>query len=162
MFLIILLVILAAAVLHGLKTGPRSVERFSELMLVYLLVVYHGFVMLVVSIYILFWDQKAAAMLGAPEGNVFQEFFGYAYLGMAICSIPAIWWRGTFLIAPVLCWSVYFFGATYIHIAQYLEAGQLTFSQVTWILMTHAAPPLLMLALVFWPYVTARLSKPMA
>ena len=161
MFLILLLAILAVAVLHGMKTGPRTAERFSELMLVYLLVVYHGFVMLAVGLYVLFWDEKAAAMLGAPAGNVFQEFFGFAYLGMAIASIPAIWWRGTYLIAPILFWSVYFFGATYIHIVEYWEAGKLTFGLLVWILMTHTGPPLLMLALMIWPYVAAyRLDKP--
>ncbi len=160
MFMILLLLTLAAAVIHGLKTGPRTAERFSELMLVYLLVVYHGFIMLAVGLYILLAGEQAAAMLSAPSGNVFQEFFAFAYIGMAICAIPAIWWRGTYLIAPVLVWSIYFFGATYIHITEYWEAGQLTFNLLAWILMTHAGPPLLMLALVIWPYIATRRLKP--
>ncbi len=152
MFMVLLLLTIVAAVFHGLKTGPRNAERFSELTLVYLLFVYHGFVMLAVGLYILIASEQAAAMLGASPGNVFQEFFAFAYIGMAICGIPAIWWRGTYLIAPVLCWSVYFFGAAYIHMTEYLEAGKLSFNLLAWILMTHAGPPLLMLALVIWPY----------
>ena len=159
MFMILLLMTLGAAVLHGLKTGPKTAERFSELMLVYLLVVYHGFIMLVVGLYILFSSEQAAAMLGAPPGNVFQEFFAFAYIGMAICAIPTIWWRGTYLIAPVLCWSVYFFGAAYIHMTEYLEAGKLSFNLLAWILMTHAGAPLLMLALVIWPYMATHRRK---
>ena len=50
MFMILLLSTFAAAVVHGLKTGPRTAERFSELMLVYLLVVYHGFIMLAIGL----------------------------------------------------------------------------------------------------------------
>ena len=158
--MILLLLTLAAAVLHGLQTGPKTAERFSELMLVYLLVVYHGFIMLAVGLYLLLWGEQAAAMLSASPGNVFQEFFAFAYIGMAICGIPAIWWRGTYLTAPVLCWSVYFFGATYVHIAEYWEAGKLTVGLLAWILMTHAGPPLLMLALVVWPYVATYRLKP--
>jgi hypothetical protein len=128
-------------------------------MLVYLLVVYHGFIMLAIGLFVLFAGEQAAAMLSALPGNVFQEFFAFAYIGMAISAIPAIWWRGNYLIAPVLCWSVYFFGATYIHITEYWEAGKLTVNLLVWILMTHAATPLLMLALVIWPYITTHRLK---
>lgn len=152
MFIALLLALLAAAVLHGWKTGPRTKSRFAELIIVYLLVGYCGVVMLGVGVFILVAGERAAAMLGTPPGNLFQQFFGFAYVGMALIATLSIWLRGTYLLAPVLCWSIYFLGATYIHVVDYAAAGYLNVGTFLLIFATHALVPVLLLAMTFLRY----------
>ena len=158
MFLLSALIFIAIALVHG-ATAKLKVEERLELLLVYLLAGYHGFIMLGVALFILVASDRAAAMLSAPAGNPFQQFFGFAYLGMAVASIITIWLRGRYLVGPVVCWSLYFFGATYMHIAQFSAAGRLTLPATLHIILPHTLIPCLMLGLMAWLLVLSRRSS---
>ena len=155
MFLLAALLFIAVALVHGARANLTREGRI-ELVLVYLLAGYHGFVMLAVALFSMIASDRAAAILRAPAGNVFQQFAGFAYLGMAVAAILSIWLRGRYLVAPVVYWSVFFFGATYVHIAQYSAAGRLTLHAILQIILSHALIPLLMLGLLAWLLVLSR------
>ncbi len=155
MFLLAALILIAIALVHGARARLK-VERRVELVLVYLLAGYHGLIMLGVALFLLLASDRGAAMLSAPAGNVFQEFFGFAYLGMAVASILCIWLRGRYLVGPVVFWSLYFFGATYIHIAESSAAGRLTHQAILQIILSHTLLPCIMLGLMAWLLVLSR------
>ncbi len=147
-FLLMAVMFVVAALVHG-ALAKATTEKRIELVLVYLLAGYHGIVMLAVAVYALVAGEQAAAHLGTPAGNLFQQFFGFAYMGMAVASILCIWLRGAYLVAPVVCWCVFFFGATYVHMADYHARGALLHSHVH-IVLAHAVVPALMLGLSIW------------
>ena len=122
MFLLIAVALAVVAWIHGARKGATLTDRV-ELVLVYLLAGYHGAVMLGVSILGLLSPERAAAMVGAELGNPFQDFFMAAYFGMSVAAILAVWFRRHYLIGPVVCWSIYFLGATYVHWRQFSAAA---------------------------------------
>ncbi|HXI03235.1 MAG TPA: DUF6790 family protein, partial [Candidatus Saccharimonadales bacterium] len=117
MFIFLAALFVAAGLVHGAVKHAGKVERI-DLVLVYLLAGYHGIVMVAVALFGMIHPARAAAMLGAPAGNVFQDFMAWAYLGMSVASILAIWLRGSYLAGPVVYWSIYFLGATRVHMSQ--------------------------------------------
>ena len=155
MFFLAALILIVIAVVHGARAKLKLEQRV-ELVLVYLLAVYHGFIMLGVALFLLLASERGAAMLSAPAGNVFQDFFGFAYLGMAAASILCIWLRGHYLVGPVVYWSLYFFGATYIHIAEYRSAARLTHHAILQVIVSHTLLPCIMLGLMAWLLVVSR------
>ncbi len=157
MFLISALILVVIALVHGARANLKLEGRL-ELVLVYLLAGYHGFIRRGVALYLLIASDRGAAMVGAPPGNPFQEFFGFAYLGMAAASILTIWLRGRYLVGPVVYWSLYFFGATYVHIAEFSADGRLTLVAILKILLSHALVPCLMLGLMGWLLALSRRS----
>ena len=152
MFILLLFVLLGAGYIHGRMAGSRHDSRHYELMLVYLLAGYCGVIMVGVSLWAIFDPSAGASMLNTEPGNPFQDFFMVAYLGMSVMAVLSIWIRGSYLIANVVCWSIYWFGATYLHLVDYAEAGRLSFNLTIRILGAHTIIPLLLivyLALIF-------------
>ena len=80
---------------------------------------------------------QAAAMFGFPAGSPFQTFFGFAYLGMSLLSILALWYRGSYLLGPALMWYVFFAGATSIHLKDLGGKGTLTHGSMIEVFLTH-------------------------
>ncbi|HEX9654435.1 MAG TPA: DUF6790 family protein [bacterium] len=151
MFLILFVGFLAAGWIHAMKTGPHTKQRFAELMLVYSLVGYFGILMLGVAIYNLVAPERFAASHGwsVSTDNPFQQFVGILYGAMAIIAILAVWLRGMYLLAPAVCWSIFFLGATYIHIADFAARGrEITFPLVLHIFSSHGLMAIVVIVLV--------------
>jgi len=136
-FLILLLMVLVAAAIHASRLKEPSTPRIAEVFLLYLLVGYCGVPMLAFSLWNLLSPEKAAAHLDFPPGNPFQEFAGIAFLAMSLVSLLAIRYRRTFLIAPVVCWAVFFTGATWIHLKDIHLKGALTHGLALHVFATH-------------------------
>lgn len=117
-FVYLLALLLAGAVVHIAKLSDRSPSRGAEVLLRYLLVGYCGIPMLIVSIWALSRPDQVAHMFGFGAAGPLLGFFGYAYLGMSLLAILALWYRGNFLVAPALVWAVYLGGATVVHLRQ--------------------------------------------
>ncbi|MFQ5575318.1 MAG: DUF6790 family protein [Terriglobia bacterium] len=149
MFLYLLAAVLVAASIHVVRLDERTTQRIGEIALLYLLVGYCGVPMLAVSVVSLVSPEQAALHLGFPAGNPFQEFLGYALLGMALLSLLALRYRRTFLIAPAICWSVFFAGATFIHLKDYGERGALTHGNMIHIFASHGLISLLLVVALF-------------
>ena len=118
-FVYLLALLLAGAVVHIAKLPDRSLSRGAEVLLQYLLVGYCGVPMLIVSIWALSRPDQVAHMFGFGAAGPLLGFFGSAYLGMSLMALLALWYRGTFLVAAVLVWSVYLGGATVVHLTQF-------------------------------------------
>lgn len=144
MFILMLLLLVAAAYVHA-RFVQKSRSETYELMLVYLLAGYCGIVMVGVSIWGMIVPSGAASMLNTESGSPFQEFFLVAYLGMSVMAILSIWIRDSYLTANVVCWSIYWFGATYLHLVDYHEAGSLSVSLALRILGAHTIVPILLI-----------------
>lgn len=145
MFLILLAGVLVAAAIHVARMNDRSVGRIGEVVLLYVLIGYCGVPMLVMSGALLIAPERVATGLGFPAGNPFQEFLGYAYLGMSLLAVLAVRYRGEFLVAPAVVWAVFFLGATGIHLRDAGGRGALTHGGLLAILLTHALISILLI-----------------
>lgn len=121
MFLIILAVVLVGAAVHvAWRGGDRSRERVGGIVLLWTLVGYCGIPMLGVAGMVLVHPHETLEAFGFPnahDDNPLVGFFGWAYLGMALSATLALRYRGTYLVAPALIWAIFFFGATFLHLA---------------------------------------------
>lgn len=148
MFTFFLLALVGAGYLHGRWGDNRPRGQRYELMLVYLLAGYCGVAMVGVTIAGMMDPAMAAGMVRTTPGSPFQDFFLIAYLGMAVMATLSIWLRGSYLTANVVCWSIYWLGATYLHLADYSATGDLSLEPALHILGAHALVPLLLIALL--------------
>jgi len=145
-FLILLVVVLLAAGIHAAQARERTTQHVARIFLLYLLVGYCGVPMLIFVGWALMSPEAAAAHLGFPAGNPFQEFAGLAILSLALLSVLALRYRRTFLIAPAIGWAVFFFGATLIHLKDFHHKAALTHFSAVHIFATHGLIALLLTA----------------
>ncbi len=117
MLFLVLLGAVAGALVHA-RRGPAqpTLARTGELIVRYTLVAYCGIPMLLVSIGILAAPERMAEMLPVGPSAPIVAFFGWAYLGMSLAALLALWYSGSFLLAAALPWAVYFAGATIVHL----------------------------------------------
>jgi hypothetical protein len=136
-FLLLLLAVLLAASIHVAMLKERTLPKGGELFLRYILVGYCGVPMVAVSVGVLVSPDRAADILGFPAGNPFQDFLGYAYLGMSLVAVLALRYRGTFLVGPAVGWTVFFAGATAVHLKTMGEGGRMTHGDALYIFAVH-------------------------
>ena len=89
----------------------------AEMLLVYVLVGYCGVQQIAMGAAILLTGGRVLLHFGFQAGS--QPTFvwdSFLLFGGGIISMLAIWKRDSYLLAPVLMWSVFFAGATYAHI----------------------------------------------
>lgn len=137
MFTLLLMACVLAAGVHFMRTGDRTPQRMGELVLLYVLVGYCGVPMLAISVGILAAPDQMATMLPIGEPGPVVAFFGWAYLGMSLLPVLALRYRGTFLIAPAVCWGVYFAGATVVHLHGDSGSGSIPHGSMLAIFATH-------------------------
>ncbi len=156
MFILLLFALIGAGYLHGRFGGEKTQQGRYELILVYLTAGYCGVIMVGVSVWGMISPPSAAGMVGTEPGNPFQEFFLVAYLGMSVMATLSIWIRGSYLTANVVNWSIYWFGATYLHLADYHDAGKLDFYTGAQIVGAHALAPIFMILFLALAYRNAK------
>jgi hypothetical protein len=144
MFLLLLVALLLAAGMHIAYARP-TLRRGGEIVMVYVLAGYCGIPMLLVSGFSILRPDLTAAHLGFPGGSPFQSFVAVALLGMGTMATMSAWFRGRFLVAPAVCWTVFFAGATIIHLADYGHRGALTHGSALLIFATHGLIAVLLL-----------------
>jgi hypothetical protein len=115
MFVILLLLLIAAGALHARFTGPRTSRRTAECILVYVLAGYCGLAQVLVGVGALASPDFAAHMSRVSNVGEVLPWFASMYVGAAIAAVLAIRLRGDYVIAPVIIWAVFFAGATWAH-----------------------------------------------
>jgi hypothetical protein len=113
----LIVVLLIAALVHARTRYPATPGAMAEMLLVYTLVGYCGLQEIVMGAAILLTGGHVLLHFGFQPGS--QPTFvwdSFLLFGGGIISILAIWKRDSYLLAPVLMWSVFFAGATYAHI----------------------------------------------
>ena len=144
-FHLFLILTLIAATIHVVRLSNRSTARIGEILLVWVLVGYCGIPMMGFMGFALVHPVEAAQLTGFPPGSPFQAFTTWALLGMSLTATLGVRLRGTYLIAPALAWSVFFAGATAIHLRQYAELGGLSHHMMLTIFATHGMISVLLL-----------------
>jgi hypothetical protein len=112
----LIFVLLIAAVVHARVRYPGTPGAMAEMLLVYVLVGYCGVQQIVMGAAILLTGGRVLVHFGFHPGQPTFVWDSFLLLGGGIISILAIWKRDSYLLAPVLMWSVFFAGATYAHI----------------------------------------------
>ena len=146
MFHFLLAVLLVVAGIHAYRLSERTLRRSGEVVLLYVLVGYCGVPMLAAAVVSLWNGPWVADLLGFPAGNPFQAFVGVALLGMSLTSVLALRYRGDYLVAPALCWAVFFLGATFIHAHDFHASGALTHGSALMIFASHGFVSVVLLA----------------
>ena len=152
MSFILLIILLGVGLVHGLKVRKRTNTALAELLLVYVLVGYCGLYMFSAGILDLVASFRQETIFPFPAGGPVQQFFDFAFLGMATIALLSIWFRGPSLVAPTLGWSIFWFGATYIHLTELYTTGGFTFGAFWGIFSSHTIVALVMLFLLFVVY----------
>ena len=137
MFHIALALVFLALIVHVARTTDRTRERIGELTMLYVLVGYCGVPMLAFMVVGLWNGPLLADWLGFPPDNPFQGFATVALLAMSLLSLLTVRYRGPYLIGPAVVWSVFFLGATFIHVADFHSRGGMTHSSALLIFATH-------------------------
>lgn len=157
----LLLGVALAAGVHIALLNDRTSERVGEILLLYLLVGYCGGPGIVFSTISLVNGPLVAETLGFPAANPFQQFLGFAYLGMSLIAVLALRYRGTYLIAPAVLWAIFFGGATFVHTSDFSAQGALGHGSLLAIFMSHGLISVLILAALWVASPTARCSLPL-
>lgn len=147
MFLGLALVFALAGWLHGYLAHRSDRSKRWELALVWLTAGYFGVVMLAVALFVLVAPERVAPMLHAEPDEVFLPFTGVLYLSMAVIAVLAAFLRGRYLVGPVVAWSLFFLGATLVHLGQYHHGGHLGLHLGMVVIAEHTLPALLAIGL---------------
>lgn len=134
-----LLVLLGLGFAHGSRRRPRVRARVAESMLVFVLGGYCGLYMVLASVLDLRASARNESIFPFAAAGATQQFFDVALLGLALSAIVAARQGGRSLAPPAVGWSVFWLGASLIHLAALHAARSLTLWSAIGILSSHAA-----------------------
>lgn len=158
MFLALIAGLLIAGAIHARARRPAHSGYTPELMLVYALAGYCGIVQIGVACAMLVVPERVAAAVGVPPGNPIQIWTAFLLLGAGIIATLTIRFRGDFLIAPVVVWSVFFVGASYAHLhTDAINGHAASAARTAWIIATHGLVSAVLILL--WILYRRELSK---
>ena len=132
-----LFLVLVGAAIHVSRLSTRTSRSAGETVLVWVLVGYCGIPMIGFMGFGLMHPHELAEITGFPPGSPFQTFTTWALLGMGLASTLSWRYRGAYLIGPALAWSVFFLGATAIHMDQFSAQGDVSHASLLLIFATH-------------------------
>jgi hypothetical protein len=112
----------AAQVLFSHPAGLAA-SRIAEIVLVWLLAGFYGYATFAAGLQHIFQSDKVANYIGWPTGSGFQLELGWMEVGLGIASILSIWFRGVYLLAPVIVGSFIYWGAAFVHAQDISKKG---------------------------------------
>jgi hypothetical protein len=119
-FIVFLVAVVVAAVVHALVVGGRVLE----LLLLYLLIGYYGFSMLFGAWVHLTKPDALDAYKGFPiAGKPMHTLYAAALMGVALASILCIWFRGNYVLGPAISGSILSLGGAYLHLREMIGRG---------------------------------------
>lgn len=149
MFLLLVAALIFAGGVHALRERSRRPGRTPELVLVYILAGYCGILQMVIACAMLVIPDRVATHVGVPPGNPIQIWTAFLLLGAGVIATLTVRLRGSYLIAPVAVWSIFFLGATYAHLqTDILNGVTLTAGRVAWTIVTHGLISLILISLL--------------
>src|SRR5258705_1017945 len=110
------LALVIAAVRVYLDKQPRTKGRVVETFLLWLLFICVGVASVLTFVADAFFADRMAASLGWPAGNPFQSLVAVANLSVGVLGILCYWIRGSFWVATVIGFSIWWLGAGAVHI----------------------------------------------
>lgn len=145
-FLKLLVLVLAAGVLHFGLSSERTPRRAGRLLVLWVLVGYCGLPMAWVAKRLLLDPAATLADFGFDYSRELALFFGWAYLGMALLAILSGLYRGRFAAAAALLWAVYFGGATLVHLGDLHRGSPPSHASIFAIFVAHGLIAVLLLS----------------
>lgn len=112
--LLVLSLVVAGVHLNSRPARPKAAS--AELFLVYLLAGYCGFAQILRSIAVLVGGQPLMGHVQFTPGDPAVMWLGFFGLGCGLIGVLSIWRRGSFLLAPVVVWAIFWTGTTLAHI----------------------------------------------
>lgn len=157
MFYIILGLTVVAFLIH-LALSKKSRSKILETLLLYILVFCVGFTGILAFMGHIYNSDEIAKSIGWGIGSPFQLEVGMANLAFGILGILCIWFRGKFWLATAIGWSVFLFGAAWVHfhdiaINQNYAAGN---SGIQLYLGDIALPLLILILAIFYTIKSAK------
>jgi hypothetical protein len=148
MALVLLAALIVAALIHAARSQNQTPGRRAELVLVYVVVGYCGVYQIYTGFDLLLEPDKILTHLGLPTGNAVTYWTASIYLGGAFMAALAIWYRGSYLLAPVVTWAIYFAGANFAHLhALQLNSVTLTPVIIGFVFATHGLISVILVAM---------------
>jgi hypothetical protein len=144
--------LIVAGLMHGYATRKRGPGRIPEMMLVYLLVGYCGLAQIAVGVIaVVNPDFVATEMARVPAGNPIMLWAGFMFVGMGLAAALTAFLRGTYIIGPVVAWSIFWLGATYAHVvAEGVHGGHMSHGGLLMIFAAHGLIGVLLIVLTLW------------
>ncbi len=148
MALVLLAALIVAALIHAARSTNQSPGRRAELILVYVVVGYCGVYQIFTGFQLLLRPDDILTHLGLPTGNAMTYWTASIYLGGAFMAALAIWYRGSYLLAPVVTWSIYFAGANFAHFyTLQLNGATLTPTLIGFVFASHGLISVILVAM---------------
>lgn len=122
-FLVLTAVCSAVSLIRRRK--DLSARRVVETLLFYLLLVNVGFTGLFAFYGHAFLSDQVAAGIGWPKGSPFQLEIAATNLAFGVLGVLCVFFRDNFWLATGLGYSLFLYGAAFVHIREILKAGNL-------------------------------------
>jgi hypothetical protein len=145
----VLALVIAAARLYR-DTQPRTPERVVETFLKWLLVMCVGVASVLTFAGDAFFADRTAASLGWPPGNPFQSMVAVANLSVGVLGILCYWRRGSFWVATVIAFSVWWLGAAVVHIRDIVRSANYAPNNAGPTLYMDILVPVILVALLIY------------
>jgi hypothetical protein len=121
-FLIFAILSLITAGIHMLVAKPHFHDAFSILLL-HLVVVNCGLAGLFAFLGHTAKADDIAREIGWPTGNPFQQEVAVASLAFSFLGFLSLWFRGDFLVATALGFSIFLLGCGFVHLRDLKKHG---------------------------------------
>ena len=161
MFVALLAALLLAWAVH-VRRRPRRPGSRSELLLRYVLVGYCGIPMVILALLFLAHPHEGAELLGVEPDHPFALFLGWAYLGMSLMAASALRFKALYLVGPAITWSVFFGGATVVHVGMEGGVHRMGHGELLIVLGAHALVSVLLVTALWTSGLLRRVGQPIA
>jgi hypothetical protein len=131
-----------------LSKAPRTKERVVELFLVWFLFLMVGVSSIWAFMGHVFDANAVAAVIGWPPGSPFQYEVGIANLAFGILGLLCLKIRENFWTATIIGFSVFYLGAAYGHIVNFLETGNTAPGNIGFALYMDILIPIILICLL--------------
>jgi hypothetical protein len=147
-FLILGLVV--GAVHLYLDKQPRTKGRLAEIFLLWLLVITVGIQGIFAFVGHTVFADTTAASIGWPAGNPFQSEVAVANLSVGVLGILCYWMRGSFWVATVIGFSVWWLGDAVVHIRSIVVSANYAPNNAGVTLYMDILMPMILIALLVY------------
>jgi len=149
MYSILAAVTLAGVVLHlAFDRREKTLARVAEVILLYVLAIMVGLNGVIAFIGHAFFANQIALFIGWMPGSPFQFEIAVANLAFGVLGLLCIVIRGQFWTAVVIGQSIFYWGAAYGHIHQYLLLKDTAPGNIGGPFYMDIAVPVVMIALL--------------
>lgn len=149
MFVALLVGLLVAGLVHARQRPAAARGRTAELLLVYVLVGYCGFVQIAIGLSMFATDHVVQHLARVDDAGPLLPWIASLYTGAGVLAALALRWRGDYLVGPALLWAIFFAGATYAHLHTEAVHDRLGLHGALWIVASHGLVSVVLLALLW-------------